>query len=559
MRDGVCSRMAVARRFACFVALLATLCSVNARAEVPGSMPLVASGDGHLWWVVERAPSAASGDASQADTPFLLMHHALNEPTPTERLVMRFANEPEALAAEGNALVVVARAQGKTPRMVLSMTAVQSSVGGHWYTQPKSGPQVLSPLVDAGTIRDLALSDGVLYALVRAASGTSITSGTSGTNATNGTSAPTSTIRLLSLSINDRSSDWHELGLPPLDAQEPLRLVSSHDGLAVLGSVGGIGSIAECETGPEVGPALEWTLAPLDGVESRLDARSVLGAFEVDRHLAVVARRGALVDGGPATLELSLRRRGALTPWAAFVEPAGRWALTSFGPDAALLTQNSDRIGVLQLIPLSATAPAAAITLAPPGFTGGNWIHIPIIAAAAIALVLLALVFGADAYLDQRIHEASAVKPISAQRRPGARLGHRAWAMLIDLVPAAILTWLVFRGNPLEYFEFPVFVTDLNDRLPAIITVALGWLSASVGDVFFGRSLGKKLAGLEIIAIRGGPSTVGRRALRSLASLVTLAAPPVMLIASVNPRGDGPAEMVSGTAVVMEVRTTDLS
>ena len=43
---------------------------------------------------------------------------------------------------------------------------------------------------------------------------------------------------------------------------------------------------------------------------------------------------------------------------------------------------------------------------------------------------------------------------------------------------------------------------------------------------------------------------MGGRALRSLASLVTMAAPPIMLLAAVNPRGDGPAEMVSGTAVV---------
>ncbi len=504
-------------------------------AEVPGSMPLVASGDGHVWWVVERAPPAASGDASQADMPFLLMHHAVVEPTPSERLVMRFAIQPEALAGEGDALAVVTRARGASSRMVVLMTAAQSTAGGHWYTLPRSGPQVLAPLSSEGQVRDLAMADGMLYALVRSADG-----------------APTSSprLRLLTLSTRNRSSNWQEISLPILDLNEPIQLLSSDGALALLGSVNARAMIAMRSTAPTVGPPQEWTVAPLEDDRGPLSSRSLVGGFEVDGRLALVSRHPALVDGGPTTLQLSLRRRGTVAAWAAFPEPVGSWAVTGFGSDAVVLSLNAERIGSIRLLPLSAAEPGEPILLAPPTFSAGNWIHIPIIAAAAVALALLALVFGADAYLEQRVGITTTAPQIPLNRRRGARLGHRALAMLVDLIPAVCVVWLFYRGNPLEYLEFPIFVTDLTARFPAILTIALGWLSASIGDIVFGRSIGKRLACLEIISIRGEPSTMGGRALRSLASLVTMAAPPIMLLAAVNPRGDGPAEMVSGTAVV---------
>jgi hypothetical protein len=56
--------------------------------------------------------------------------------------------------------------------------------------------------------------------------------------------------------------------------------------------------------------------------------------------------------------------------------------------------------------------------------------------------------------------------------------------------------------------------------------------------------------GLEIIGVRGDQVSAARRFVRALAASVTWASPVVMLIAALNPRGDGPAEMVSGTAVV---------
>lgn len=75
-----------------------------AAADLPGVLALSAAGDGHVWWVVKSEPQPgdpASIPSKAAD--FVLMHHGVDEPAPSERLVMRFALEPQAIAAEDHA------------------------------------------------------------------------------------------------------------------------------------------------------------------------------------------------------------------------------------------------------------------------------------------------------------------------------------------------------------------------------------------------------------------------------------------------------------------------
>jgi hypothetical protein len=110
---------------------LPTFVASPVRADVPGTMPLIAADGGHIWWVVERAPAGASGQASDAKLPFLLMHHASVEPAPTERLVTRLAREPEALVAGDNMLVVVARAEG-----MLMAKELQELTDHHFFAGP---------------------------------------------------------------------------------------------------------------------------------------------------------------------------------------------------------------------------------------------------------------------------------------------------------------------------------------------------------------------------------------------------------------------------------------
>lgn len=562
------------------VPLLASLLALpafvtsDASADLPGTLPLVAADGGHIWWIVERAPAGASGQASDAKLPFLLMHHASIEPAPTERLVTRLAREPEAIAAGGDTLVVVARAEGVQPRMVLALEARRNEVTGLWYTEPRTGPRVLPPLPADGLLRDMAIVDGTVFALVRRAGASTpvgaAVDASAGDRVVEGAGAQASVehwLGRLELVGGDR---WESAPLPPLDLGETVRLSNANGRLRAIGvrartsdesraDVSGDGSAVEAL----FARADAWTVSPLiDGAgapsapsapgapRTPVAARGVLGAIEVAGAFGLAERVAPLVEGGPATVRLSVVRQGVTSGWASFPEPASPWALAGFGSEALLLSLDQDRRGVAQTIAPNASLPSAAVTLAPPGFTARNWVHIPILAILSVGLALAAVIFGADAYLENRSRGGVPSAPIPPNRRRGARLGLRAAAAGIDLVPGLIIAWMVFGGPLLPYFQFPIFVTDASIGAPAFLVFAIGWFVASVGDVFFGRSLGKRLMGLEIIGVRGEQISAGRRLVRALAASVTYASPVVMLMASLNPRGDGPAEMVSGTAVV---------
>ena len=545
---------------------LPTFVASPVRADVPGTMPLVAADGGHIWWVVERAPAGASGQASDAKLPFLLMHHASVEPAPTERLVTRLAREPEALVAGDNVLVVVARAEGAQPRMVLALEAARNAVTGLWYTEPRTGPRILPPLPAEGLLRDTAIANGVVYALIRRSETSEGDATTEPASVEPALVEPASVeywLGRLDLNGGDR---WESAPLPPLDLAETIRLSDAGGQLRAIGvgepaaesnSESNSESISEKAGSPAraveavLSSTGEWSVQPLsDGNGAPVAARGVLGAIEVAGAFGLVERVSPLVDGGPATLRLSVVRGGVTNGWASFPEPAEPWALAGFGSEAILLSLDKERRGIAQTIAPNAAVPSESVTLAPPGFTARNWVHIPILAILSVGLALAAVIFGADAYLENRSRSGVPRAPIPANRRRGARLGLRAAAAGIDLLPGLAIAWFVFGGPVLPYLQFPIFVTDASLGAPAFLAFAIGWFVASVGDVVFGRSVGKRLMGLEIIGVRGDQVSAARRFVRALAASVTWASPVVMLIAALNPRGDGPAEMVSGTAVV---------
>lgn len=520
-------------------------------------MPLVAADGGHIWWVVERAPAGASGQASDAKLPFLLMHHASVEPAPTERLVTRLAREPEAIVAGDNMLVVVARAEGSQPRMVLALEAERNAVTGLWYSEPRTGPRILPPLPAEGLLRDTAIANGVAYALIRRSAGGGNDAAGESELLESTSIEPASVQHWLGRLDLDGGDRWETTPLPPLDLAETIRLSDGSGQLRAIGVSERSETAVETAEGASraveaiLNSTGEWAVQPLvDGNGAPIAARGVLGAIEVAGAFGLVERVAPLVDGGPATVRLSVVRGGVTNGWASFPEPAEPWALAGFGSEAVLLSLDKERRGIAQRIAPTAAVPSEVITLAPPGFTARNWVHIPILAILSVGLALAAVIFGADAYLENRSRGGVPSAPIPANRRRGARLGLRAAAAGIDLVPGLAIAWFVFGGPVLPYLQFPIFVTDASLGAPAFLAFAIGWFVASVGDVVFGRSVGKRLMGLEIIGVRGDQVSGARRFVRALAASVTWASPVVMLIAALNPRGDGPAEMISGTAVV---------
>lgn len=520
------------------VALLSSIAAAReAAAAPPGTLRTSASGDGHIWWAVRRAvPEVPGRSRATAEPAYILMHHASVEPAPTERFVLQLASAPEAMAAEGNAVVLVTRAEGERQRLVLLMRAQRNQAVGHWYSEPRTGPKILAPLDGRGRIVDLALVDGTVYA-VRALR--------------DGDASGRERLEMLALTP-EAGAAWTGRALPPLEpgdgpASPQWSLFRDGTTLCAIGTASGRPSISRLE-----GDA--WRTEPLPAA----DGAAPFGAFTLGGRLVLVERTAPLAsgtdDGGAPRIALSLVRQGIRSAWAQFDEPSRPWIVTALGSDAVLFELDGSERGTVRAIRPSSNAPAAPVTLMPPGFASGSWIHLPVLGAVSLAFMLAAMMFGSDAYLKARLGvTARGARPI------GAALSRRTLAFAIDAAPAFMACWAFYGGNPQRLFDHPLLSSNIEASLPAALALGGGWLMGLVGDVFFGRSFGKRVLGLVILGRDGQPASMRARFLRSLLSLVPVCSPPVMLMAVFHPWGDGPAEMLSGTAVVAEEDLSQLS
>lgn len=537
-----------------------TACGAAARADLPGSLPLSAAGQGHLWWVVRSEPTLdRTGAPIEGAVPtWALMHHATEEPAPTERLVMRFPIEPAAIAAERDRVVVIARAeagQQGAGLFVTTMYAAKNEAVGHWFTLPRGAPIVLpAPPVD-GDVRGAAVAGDTLGLLVRVR---------------RSQSGEPERLWFGTLACESEAGRaWKEQPLPPLDRAEPMHLLtrawyvgvgSVASGSVPAGPAGssgggsgaasGASSFALLGSHPGDGASMLmvlrqglWVEESVQRAGAAIAARGVLGGFEVAGRLVITERVRS--DHPVGRVRLGLVRERVLQPWAEFDEPERPWMVGPFGDRAVVLEIGDRARASTGMLGFSDGGPGQAIALAPPGFASGSWIHLPILGILSVGLVLAAVIFGAEAYLDT----ARGVGRPDRKAR-GAVLSRRALALFIDMLPGLVGVWFFVRGTPFDLLRIPAFQPDLAACVPALVVFGTGWVVASVGDVVFGRSMGKRVVGLRIMSVHGGPASFGRRALRSLVSVIPIMSPLVMLVALLNPRGDGPAEMLTRTAVV---------
>jgi uncharacterized RDD family membrane protein YckC len=511
-------------RAALFAAVLAifTLLAGGGRADAspPGTLRASAAGDGHLWWAVERVAPAVPGRSREGEQPeYLLMHHATLEPAPTERFVMKLAAPPEAMAAEGNTVVLVTRPQGERKRVVLLTRAQRNEAVGHWFSEPRKGPKILTPLDERGRLLDLALVDGTLF-VVRALRD----------------EAGAESLGMSSIETGF-NAEWKPVPMPPLD-RDPTgqtlgwSLFREGAALAAVGRASGRAVVARYESGA-------WTTQPVP----EADGVRILGAFSLEGLTVLVERADAVA----ARIVVTVLREGRRSAWAGFDEPARPWCVAPFGPDAALLELDATGRGTVRAISPSSNAPREAVTLMPPGFASGGWVHLLILGVVSLSLMLTALLFGSEEYLKARLGRAS-----PAIRPPGAPLSRRFLAFAVDAVPAFFICWAAFGGSPARLLEHPILSANLESSLPGAFVIFGGWIFATLGDAILGRSIGKRLLGLMILGRDDRPARPAARILRSILSLASVLSPPVMLLAIFHPWGDGPAEMLTKTSVVDE-------
>ncbi len=540
------------RRISALVACAVLLSAASARGDLVGTMSPGAAGDGHLWWAVERIAPAVPGVSAEGQAPeHLLMHHASVEPAPTERFVMRLAAAPEAIAADGARIALIARAEGGRRRGVLLLGTRRNEASGHWFTAQRGAPRVLAPLAEGGAIEATAFVGESIFLLGTVRE--ELDSGSEGnTDERQGRT-------MLAIGISGpESSAWRAVDPPPAPAGARVHLFDDGGALAAIWREDGrlvlarrSASLAVPSDRPSDRPSIDpsssapWSTESFSGSE---DAE-LLGAFSIEGRRAAVER---VLGGGDGTrsIRVGFLRGGRIEPWAELPEPEQPWSLAPFGADAVILALDDRGRASTRRLPTRASTPEESVALEPPGFSSGRWVHLPILGGLSVAFALAALMFGSDAYLQSR--EGAAQRPMRSPRLVGAPLSRRFLAFVVDALPGFLLAILLLGGNPLRFLDLPILTPNFDAAWPSAVVALAGWLSAAVGDIAVGRSFGKRTMGLVIVGRDGARPTRGRLALRAALSLVPVLSPLVMLLALVNPWRDGPAEMLSGTVVAEE-------
>jgi len=179
--------------------------------------------------------------------------------------------------------------------------------------------------------------------------------------------------------------------------------------------------------------------------------------------------------------------------------------------------------------------------------TTGLWLHLPLLGAITVAALLAV-------FLLRSGPDAAGVLPAGWEPLP---LGRRALALLIDLVPGAVVSMLLLDASARDLLAMPSWTADSTAAAASSLMLVVGWALASTVESFAGASLGKWLVGGVVVSTEPGfpwRASVARRALRCLLALVVLFAPALGFLTMVHPALQGLPEQLTRTAVARRAR-----
>jgi len=377
-----------------------------AQADLPGTIPLAAADAGHIWWVVrvEGEPERGPAGPGAKRISFALMHHAAADSGASERLVTRFGSEPLALASEGHRVVVVTRDAESGNLFIVSMQAARNEATGGWFTLPAGLPEVFRAPPEQGEVRAAAIAGGRLALLLRLRRETANEADRHWLGAIDCEGAT--------------AGSWASMPLPAVDLAERVHLIGGGPAFRAIGMRAGAAVLLEQTGESSEGNrasgswrARELVRAEATPSRGEVAPRAIAGAFMVAGRVAAVERTDRVRVG--------LVRDGVVQPWAEFDEPPRAWALGPLASGAALLELGGNERAMIRELGLSDREPRERVSLDPPSIALHRWIHLPILAVLSVAMVLSAVIFGSDAYIQSRTPGRG------AERRPSARRARR--------------------------------------------------------------------------------------------------------------------------------------
>jgi uncharacterized RDD family membrane protein YckC len=244
---------------------------------------------------------------------------------------------------------------------------------------------------------------------------------------------------------------------------------------------------------------------------------------------------GLLYFGGEKWLDpVQLNLSRAMSPInGSLVSAAGALRLFITDDKGKLYEQrfdnNGNRVGDL-------TALEAPQPLLPP--TYDSWPMLAILAALAFMMLSSA-----------RRRAAEETDEEEEDQMILASSGQRLTAGLIDGVP--IILSLLYMASNIRAMQDP---TDVTWLLPVALAIGVYLLHTTLSELLIGRTLGKIVVGLQVVALDGKPAKPGAILVRNLLRVIDVFPVPLAFLILTSPMKQRLGDLLAGTVVIIGPR-----
>jgi uncharacterized RDD family membrane protein YckC len=241
---------------------------------------------------------------------------------------------------------------------------------------------------------------------------------------------------------------------------------------------------------------------------------------------------------GVAPLGLTVALVGQTAPPEPPAEPTSPWDVLAGPPPLHLASSRMDLTGTL-------VQPAQPLELHSPG----RWLQVFDMLGL---LIIVGLTVAMVKVLWKRDPQTNRVDLPSDTVI--ADLGRRALAGLIDLMPIVfvVMQWYSLGLMELLGDHWPGRrVAAIDAMIPGAIAIGVFVLHTTLGELFFGRSLGKAFTGLRVTDMQGRPAAGWRVLLRCVLKAVDLVTPLLLILPLIGPFRQRLGDVLARTVVVM--------
>lgn len=478
----------------------------------------------------------------------IVLHHGSGHAAEEAEQASVVEDMPEAALAVDGRLYCVFRgrrdpAGGFQNRSVSTVRAVGFNPSSRsWVYEPSPRARTVADLPGAGRIGGLVADgrDPLVLIVANPLSVEAEATGRGGAPADSGADGSDSLPKLFRLTLDNR---WEELALPDeLRGPHHLALIGGARPMLLASP---IDSPQDASTGYVLGTDGAWSASSVN-----LDANRVFDSAEHDGQTYVAVKS----EGGDA-IGIYLLRLPQAYPIIQIEHPTRLTRLISFGASLALAESSPERDHLI-ITPIDVEqgtieAPLELRRQLRPAFEDFSLL---VLVGALLFASLIMFIFRPADPTRMTVALPSGSR-IAEPRR-------RIVALLIDLLPAALLSGLILEAPIAQIFDLtrmPMRAHHLSESWPMLLMFLVCVGHCTLSELLWGRTLGKALLDCWVVGIDGKRARVMSILVRNAMKFVALCVPLLFLFVYINQYRQRLGDLAARTVVITHGESVEAS